>query len=215
MNQFLLIAMILLIAIVVVACYVRRAVHAILLLSVGSVAVTVVPLAENVAAYLALPVYDNLLKFLVSVLELLIAAVVTPGVFYLGVRKTLDVVDTPRIGYRNTTVVVIVLIVLHLATWVVIQPILMMDLTVLGTVILGVSVSLLMIAIRDDPFKIMVGLNMAETALFPYLEKTPMAVVPGLLVLIVFVNVVGTYIIYHSYLEYGVMSVDEWRKMTR
>jgi multisubunit Na+/H+ antiporter MnhC subunit len=73
------------------------------------------------------------------------------------------------------------------------------------------TLSLFLMATRKDPFKIIVGLNMAENALYPLLARSPLNVMPFILVLVVFVNVVAVYIVIESYRDYQTLDLSRWR----
>jgi hypothetical protein len=73
------------------------------------------------------------------------------------------------------------------------------------------SLSVFITATRADPLKILVGLNMAENALYPLFAESPLVLIPFMLGLMIFVNAVGVFIITEAYRDYGVLSIREWR----
>jgi hypothetical protein len=52
---------------------------------------------------------------------------------------------------------------------------------------------------------------MAENALYPFIAESPLGVIPFMLVLMIFVNVVGIFVITQAYREYRTLSITKWR----
>ncbi len=195
------------------ACYIRTSKQLILILvlqaSIVTIASLTLALIEASMAWNA----TSAIKVMAAAGEFFFAAGVTPLILYAGVRKTENVSDFPRTGIRVTSAVILALIAAQVMLWIWIWPVVPGDLVIFAPVTLVLSIDFVLILTRDDPLKILVGLNIAETALFPFFEQAPFTIVFPLLLLVSLVNLAGVYIIIHGYREYGVMSVTEWRRL--
>ncbi len=197
----------------VLACYIRTSEQLILILVLQASIVTMASLAlALVEVYMAWNA-TSAIKMMAAGVEFFFAAVVTPLILYAGVRKTQNVSDFPRTGIRVTSSVILVLIAAQFMIWIWIWPVVPGDLVFFAPVTLVLSIDFVLILTRDDPLKILVGLNIAETALFPFFEQAPLTIVFPLLLLVSLVNLTGVYIIIQGYREYGVLSVTEWRRL--
>lgn len=154
---------------------------------------------------------EALIKFFASFAEWFSAAVVSPLIIYWGMVRTEDVADQPIIGYKFVAVLFTATIVSHLILGVWAYHILPQQLEALFFISIMFFFSVFLMATRRDPLKILVGLNMAENALYPLLAKSPLNMIPFMLVLMIFVNVVGVFIISEAYRDYGTLTISEWR----
>lgn len=197
----------------VLACYIRTSKQLILILVLQASIVTIASLALALIEASMAWNTTSAIKVMAAVGEFFFAAVVTPLILYAGVRKTQNVSDFPRTGIRVTSAVILALIAAQVMLWIWIWPVVQGDLVFFAPVTLVLSIDFVLILTRDDPLKILIGLNIAETALFPFFEQAPLTTVFPLLLLVSLVNLTGVYIIIQGYREYGVMSVTEWRRL--
>jgi len=155
--------------------------------------------------------FEALIDFFATFAEWFSCAVVSPLIIYWGMMKTENNVDQPVIGARNATLLVAVMTATYLAlgTW--LLPLLPPRFEALPFSVFILSLSVSLMATRRDPLKILVGLNMAENALYPLTAESPLSLIPFMLVLMIFVNVVGVFVITEAYREYGTLSVTKWR----
>lgn len=215
MNLLLFLSIFVLAGLTVLACYTKTSNRLILILAIQATAVTMASLAPILLELTLTWQPDTLVKLATAVGEWVFAAIVTPLIIYYAVKKTVNVADQPTIGVRNTSILITVMVAAQALLWSLAYPLMSEEFIIFIPVILALSIDFILIATRDDPIKILVGLNIAETALFPFIEQTPLIFIPPLLLLISFVNVVGVFLIIHAYREYGVLSVSEWRKVMK
>lgn len=152
-----------------------------------------------------------LIHFLAAFAEWFTSAVISPLIIYWGIIKTENVLEKPLINSREG----IVLIGLIAAAWFILgswfTSLLPKALEILPFTGLMLLFSSFLLIFRRDPLKILVGLNMAENALYPLLVKSPISLVPFMLVLMIFVNIVGVFVVTEAYREYGTIIVSKWR----
>jgi hydrogenase-4 membrane subunit HyfE len=155
--------------------------------------------------------FEALVDFFATFAEWFSCAVVSPAILYWGMMKTENVVDQHIIDTRNATTLVVVMttVCLVLGTW--LSFFLPPKFEALPFVMFMLSFSVFLMATRKDPLKILVGLNMAENALYPFIAESPLGVIPFMLVLMIFVNVVGIFVITQAYREYRTLSITKWR----
>ncbi|HUV34691.1 MAG TPA: hypothetical protein VMW22_07140 [Candidatus Desulfaltia sp.] len=154
---------------------------------------------------------EALVKFIASFAEWFSAAAVSPLIIYWGMVRTADTVDKPLIDVRRGSLIVAAIVLIHLGLWVYYYQVIPKQLEALPFISLMFTLSVYLMVTRRDPLKVLVGLNMAENALFPLLARSPMVVVPFLLVLMIFVNMVGVFIVMESHKDYGSMEISDWR----
>ncbi|MEM2851427.1 MAG: hypothetical protein QXW18_06470 [Candidatus Bathyarchaeia archaeon] len=154
---------------------------------------------------------EALIDFLATFAEWFSCAAVSPLIIYWGMIKTEDAIDQPIIGARKAAMLVAAITVSHLILGIWLLPLLPEKLETLPFVALMFSLPVLMMATRRDPLKILAGLNMAENALFPLLAESPLSLIPFMLVLMIFVNIVGVFVITEAYREYGTSTITKWR----
>jgi len=155
--------------------------------------------------------FEGLVDFFATFAEWFAAAVITPLIIYWGMIKTEDVYDEPVINVKKVGLLLVVIVILSVILSVFALQFLPEKINVLPFVALMFSISVFIIATRSDPLKILVGLNMAENALYPLFAESPLFLIPFILVLMIFVNLVGVFIIAEAYRDYGAMSVKTWR----
>lgn len=155
--------------------------------------------------------FEALIDFFATFAEWFSCAIVIPLIIYWGMIKTENMTDKPVISIRKATILVVAIAVLYMILW--IWPLfsLSVKLDVLPFSMLMFSLSIFLMATRRDPLKILVGLNMADNAFYPLLAESPISLVPVMLALMIFVNIVGIFVIVEAYREYGTLSVTEWR----
>ena len=151
---------------------------------------------------------EALINFFAAFAEWFSCAVVVPLIIYWGMIKTENMIDKPVISIRRITILVVAIAVLHMIFLLFSLP---AKLDVLPFSLLMFSISAFFMTTRRDPLKILVGLNMAENALYPLLAESPVSLVPIMLALMIFVNIVGVFVITEAYREYGTLSITEWR----
>ena len=154
---------------------------------------------------------EALINFFATFAEWFSCAVVVPLIIYWGMIKTENMIDKPVISIQRIIILVVAIAVLHMILWIFLLFSLPAKLDVLPFSLLMFSLSVFLMTTRRDPLKILVGLNMAENALYPLLAESPVSLVPIMLALMIFVNIVGVFVITEAYREYGTLSITEWR----
>ena len=154
---------------------------------------------------------EALVKFFAVFAEWFSCAVVTPLIIYWGMVRTEDVADQPMMGRTKVVIFYSALIASHAILGVMLRSVFPPQLEALFFVSIMFFFSIFLMATRMDPLKILVGLNMAENALYPLLAKSPLNVIPFMLILMIFVNVVGVFVITEAYRDYGTLKVSDWR----
>jgi len=155
--------------------------------------------------------FEALVDFFATFSEWFAAAVITPLIIYWGMIKTENMRDEPVINVKRVGLVLVAIVILSLILSVFASRFLPEKIDVLPFVALMFSISVFIIATRTDPLKILVGLNMAENALYPLFAESPLFLIPFILALMIFVNLVGVFIIVEAYRDYKAISVKAWR----
>ena len=193
------------------ACFARDTRQAIRFLSVQAAVIGFVELMYCLINLLVGLHLEALINFFAAFAEWFSYAVVAPLIIYWGMIKTENMIDKPVISIRRITILVVAIAVLHMILWIFLLFSLPAKLDVLPFSLLMFSLSAFLMTTRRDPLKILVGLNMAENALYPLLAESPISLVPVTLALMIFVNIVGVFVITEAYREYGTLSITEWR----
>ncbi|MGC9345162.1 MAG: hypothetical protein ACP5ER_00010 [Candidatus Bathyarchaeales archaeon] len=193
------------------ACFTHNSRQTIRFLSVQAAAIGFVELMYCLINLLVGLHLEALIDFFATFAEWFSCAVVVPLIIYWGMIKTENMTDKPIISIRRITILVVAVAVLHMILWIFLLFSLPAKLDVLPFSMLMFSLSVFLMATRRDPLKILVGLNMAENALYPLLAESPISLVPVMLALMIFVNIVGVFVIIEAYREYGTLSITEWR----
>jgi multisubunit Na+/H+ antiporter MnhC subunit len=154
---------------------------------------------------------EALVKFFAVFAEWFSAAAVSPLIIYWGMAKTENFEDRPMMSAPGVAMLLGLLVLAHLGLEFLYSRYLPTQLEAIFFISLMFTLSLFLMATRKDPFKIIVGLNMAENALYPLLARSPLNVMPFILVLVVFVNVVAVYIVIESYRDYQTLDLSRWR----
>lgn len=154
---------------------------------------------------------EALIDFFATFAEWFSCAIVSPLIIYWGMMKTEDNGDQPIIGARNAAIVVVAMTLAYLilGRWLLFP--LPPKFEPLPFSVFMFSLSVFLMATRKDPLKILVGLNMAENALYPLIAESPLSLIPFILALMIFVNVVGVFVITQAYREYETLSITKWR----
>jgi len=155
--------------------------------------------------------FEALVDFFATFSEWFAAAVITPLIIYWGMIKTENIRDEPVVNVKRVGLVLVAIVILSLILSVFASRLLPEKIDVLPFVALIFSISVFIIATRTDPLKILVGLNMAENALYPLFAESPLFLIPFILALMIFVNLVGVFIIVEAYRDYKAISVKAWR----
>ena len=155
--------------------------------------------------------FEALVDFFATFAEWFSCAVVSPLIIYWGMMKTENNVDQPTIGARNATLLVAAMTLAYLILGVLLLFLLPPKFEALPFSAFMLSLSVFLMATRKDPLKILVGLNMAENALYPLIAESPLGLIPLMLALMIFVNVVGVFVITEAHREYGTLSITKWR----
>ena len=195
----------------IMACFARSTRRTIHFLVLQATAIGFVELMYCLISLILGLQLEALIEFFATFAEWFSCAAVSPLIIYWGMIKTENNVDQPVIGVRNATILVAVMTVTYLVlgTW--LLPLLSPRFEALPFSVFILSLSVSLMATRRDPLKILVGLNMAENALYPLTAESPLSLIPFMLVLMIFVNVVGVFVITEAYREYGTLSVTKWR----
>ena len=193
------------------ASFARNTRRAILFLSIQAMAIGFVELIYCLINLIVGLHLEALIDFSVTFAEWFSCAAVIPLIIYWGMIKTENMVEDYVISVRKTTMSVILTAVLYIILWLCPLFSLPVKLDVLPFSMLMFSLSVFLMVTRRDPLKILVGLNMAENALYPLFAESPLVLIPFMLALMIFVTVVGVYVITEAYRDYGKMSITEWR----
>lgn len=154
---------------------------------------------------------EALVDFFAAFAEWFSAAIISPLIIYWGVIKTEDVCDKPIINFKRGGLLLMVIVAINLILSIYASNYFPEKINVLPFVALMFSLSIFVIATRADPLKILVGLNMAENALYPLFAESPLFIIPFILLLMIFVNLVGVFVIVEAYRDYGSISVKTWK----
>lgn len=154
---------------------------------------------------------EALIKFLAMFIEWFTSAVINPLIIYYGMIKTEDISEKPLINDKRVVLSTIALTIswLTFGSW--LSSNLPRKLETIPYVTLMLFFSSILIVYRRDSLKILVGLNMAENSLYPLIAESPISLVPFILGLMVFVNLVGVFVIMEAYRDYGTTLVSKWR----
>lgn len=154
---------------------------------------------------------EALISFLAAFVEWFVSAAVSPLIIYWGMIKTEDLLEKPLINNRKVMISIVALTVLWLTFGSWFSNIFPRRLDTLPFTALMFLFSSILIVYRKDPLKILVGLNMAENSLYPLIAESPISLVPFILGLMVFVNLVGVFVVMEAYRDYGTILVSKWR----
>jgi len=154
---------------------------------------------------------EALVKFFAVFAEWFSAAAVSPLIIYWGMAKTENFEDQPMMSTTRVAAFLATLVLTHLGLEFLYSRYLPTQIEATFFISLMFTLSVFLMATRKDPLKILVGLNMAENALYPLLARSPLIVMPFLLVLIVFVNVVAVFIVIEAYRDYQTLDLSRWR----
>lgn len=211
MEIIVLLALITSTLITIMACFARSTKRTIHFLVLQATAIGFVELMYCLINLILGLQFEALIDFFATFAEWFSCAIVSPLIIYWGMMKTQNNVDQPVIGTRNATVLVIAMTLayLTLGTWLLF--LLPPKFEAFPFTAFMLSLSVFFMTTRKDSLKILVGLNMAENALYPLIAESPLGLIPLMLLLMIFVNVVGVFVIREAYREYGTLSVTKWR----
>lgn len=153
---------------------------------------------------------EALIDFFATFAEWFSCAAVIPLIIYWGMMRTENIVDQPIPSTRSVALLVIVIAFSHLALGAWLLFLLPVKLETLPFCALMLSLSVLVMATRKDPLKILAGLNMAENALYPLFAESPVSLIPFMLGLMIFVNFVAVFVIVEAHREYGALLIAKW-----
>ena len=154
--------------------------------------------------------FEALISFFMAFSEWFSCAIISPLILYWGMVKTKNQDDKPSIGFRNSVVVVVLIAVISVVVGISVLFALPPEFQVLPFTFFIFAISIGIIITRKDSLKILVAFNMAETALYPLIVQSPITIILPMLAIMIFVNVVGVFIISEAYKEYGSLSIDRW-----
>jgi len=180
------------------------------LLSIQAAAIGLIELMFGLINLLTGLGFEALIDFFATFAEWFSSAVVSPLIIYWGMVKTENVNDQPVVNIRRGGIVFIAIVISNLLLCTLTSSFLPAKINALPYVALMFSLSIFITVTRVDPLKILVGLNMAENALYPLFAESPLVLIPFMLTLMIFVNVVGVFIIKEAYRDYGTMSIRKW-----
>ncbi|MEM0254302.1 MAG: hypothetical protein QXK78_07090 [Candidatus Bathyarchaeia archaeon] len=155
--------------------------------------------------------FEALIDFFATFAEWFSAAIISPLIIYWGMIKTENVYDEPIFNIKRGGLLLITVVALNVILSIYVLHYLPQKINVLPFLALMFSLSIFIVATRADPLKILVGLNMAENALYPLFAESPLFIIPFILLLMIFVNLVGVFVIVEAYRDYGSISVKKWR----
>ncbi|MDH5482171.1 MAG: hypothetical protein OEY22_04735 [Candidatus Bathyarchaeota archaeon] len=155
--------------------------------------------------------FEGLIDFFATFAEWFSSAVVSPLIIYWGMIKTENVNSQPIVSVKRGGIILVAIIVSNIVLCIFTSSLLPANIESLPFVSIMFSLSVLITATRTDPLAILVGLNMAENSFYPIFAESPLVLIPFMLALMVFVNLVGIFIIIEAYRDYGTMSIRKWR----
>jgi multisubunit Na+/H+ antiporter MnhC subunit len=155
--------------------------------------------------------FEALIDFFATFAEWFSSAVMSPLIIYWGMVKTENMSDQPVVTARRGGMLLAAIVISNVILSIFTSSFLPAKIDALPFVALMFSLSVFITATRADPLKILVGLNMAENALYPLFAESPLVLIPFMLGLMIFVNAVGVFIIIEAYRDYGVLSIRKWR----
>lgn len=181
------------------------------LLSIQAAAIGLVELMLCLINLLTGLGFEGLIDFSATFAEWFSSAAVSPLIIYWGMVKTENMSDKPVVSVRRGGILLIAIIVSNIILCIFTSSFLPAKIDALPFVALMFSLSVFITATQVDPLKILVGLNMAENSLYPLFAESPLVLIPFMLALMIFVNVVGVFIITEAYRDYGALSIKKWR----
>jgi hypothetical protein len=181
------------------------------LLSIQAAAIGLVELMFCLINLLTGLGFEALIDFFATFAEWFSSAVMSPLIIYWGMVKTENMSDQPVVTARRGGMLLAAIVISNVILSIFTSSFLPAKIDALPFVALMFSLSVFITATRADPLKILVGLNMAENAFYPLFAESPLVLIPFMLGLMIFVNVVGVFIIIEAYRDYGVLSIRKWR----
>jgi hypothetical protein len=155
--------------------------------------------------------FEALISFFLAFAEWFTCAILSPLIIYWGMFKTKNQEDKPSIGLKSSIFAIFMLSVIATIAGSGLFFTLPVEFEALPFTFFIFAISIGLIMTRQDTIKILVGFNMAETALYPLMVESPLAIIPLMLVIMVFVNIIGVFVISQAYKEYGSLSIKDWR----
>ncbi len=195
----------------IITLFARNTRQAILFLSLQAIAIGTVDLVSSFLDLVLGLHLEALTGFSITFAEWFACAIVIPLIIHLGMLKTENLADRPVGGVRRAAVCVAAAVIPYaiLLSPYVSFPV---NLEAVPFSMLMFSLSVFFMVSREDPLKILVGLNMAENALYPLFSQSPLFLIALILVLMVFVTAAGVYIVIEAYRDYGTLSIKKWRR---
>jgi len=181
------------------------------LLSIQAAAIGLVELMFCLMNLLTGLGFEALVDFFATFAEWFSAAAMSPLIIYWGMVKTENMSDQPVVTPRRGGILLAAIVISNIILSIFTSSFLPAKIDALPFIALMFSLSVFITATRADPLKILVGLNMAENALYPLFAESPLVLIPFMLGLMIFVNAVGVFIIIEAYRDYGVLSIRRWR----
>ncbi|NLE03654.1 MAG: hypothetical protein GX638_02480 [Crenarchaeota archaeon] len=154
--------------------------------------------------------FEALITFFMAFSEWFSCAIISPLIIYWGMVKTKNQADKPSIGFKKSVLSIVLITILSVAVGIGVLTTLPSQYEVLPFTFFIFAVSMGIIVTRKDPIKILVAFNMAETALYPMMVKSPIGIIPFMLAIMIFTNIVGVFVISEAYKEYGSLSINDW-----
>lgn len=154
--------------------------------------------------------FDALITFFMAFAEWFSCAIISPLIIYWGMVKTKNETDQPSIGLKNSLITVLLVSIISLILGIGVLFPMPHEFEVLPFTFFIFAISIGIIVTRKDALKILVAFNMAETALYPLMVESPVGVIPFMLAIMIFTNIVGVFVISEAYKEYGSLSIDDW-----
>ena len=155
--------------------------------------------------------FQALIVFFMAFSEWFSCAIISPLIIYWGMVKTSNKEDKPSIGFKKSLIAIVLIAIVSAFVGIGVLLTLPSQFEVLPFTFFILAVSIGMIITRKDPLKILVAFNMAETALYPMMVKSPSGIIPFMLAIMIFTNIVGVFVISEAYKEYGSLSINDWR----
>jgi len=181
------------------------------LLSIQAATIGIVELALCFVDLLTGLKFEALIDFFATFAEWFASAAISPLIIYWCMTRTENVSDQLVTGTKKARILFSAVVVSSTILCIFTSSLLPSEISSLPFVALMLSIAILISATRVDPLKILIGLNMAENALYPIFAESPLVLIPFMLGSMIFVNVAGVFIITEAYRDFGVMSIREWR----
>ncbi len=143
-----------------------------------------------------------------------VGVAVTPAIISKGISRAGREIDEPIIGTAKSAIIITAMSIFYLAANVSSMRLRLLpeNLDILPLYLLIFSLSIFNMAVRRDPLKILIGLNMAENAFMPLMAEVPLILLALALGSMEFVNEIAIFIIAEGKTEFRSLRLTHWRE---